>query len=389
MRRLAFAVVPVALLAGCSTPSPGGQTCGFAALPDPVLVLERSEDDETAALARLAGGCLDESPTDPVLGQDQFLLQAHATGQPFVGVNTDGSLREIAEDRIAITDTFDVYQDQTTPSSRPHGIYGVDVDGSGDLWVSRLDLPSVAILSPAGKLVTTVDLSDLDPDGNPDMNGILVQGGQAFVALEFLQDGPGGVVSDAAKQPGALAVIDVASRLRVGLIQLPGHNPVQRFVPTGSPSVFLMAMPGQHDLISQEDGIDSIDLAKGTATQVISETGLGGSVDNVVWAGPTEAYAIVEGPVAGVNPTSVVAFDPTRGVVTRTLAKAPYFTDDSLEGYVFVGLAVDGDVVLVADQTTGSAAIRVFPRAGGAELPRIPTTVDPPVSLLTLGAMPD
>jgi hypothetical protein len=217
------------------------------------------------------------------------------------------------------------------------------------------------------------------------MNGILVQDGKAFVALEFLTPGcGGGVESDTATQPGAIAVIDVASRLRTGLIQLPGHNPVHRFVPTDDPSVFLMAMPGRHDAIDLEDGIDSVDLAKGTATQIIGEKTLGGSVDNVVWASPNEAYAIVMGAVAGVNPTSVVAFDPTRGVVTRTLAKAPYFTDPNGEGYVFVGLALDGDDLLVADQTTTDPRIRVFPRAGGAELPAVRTKVLPPVSLLAL-----
>jgi hypothetical protein len=383
MRRIALAAAIVPLVAGCASTPADVETCGLASLPDPVLVLERSEDDQTAALGRYAGGCLDESQPDPVLGQDQFLLQAQATGKAYVAVNTDGSLRAIAEGGITITKTFDVYPIPTT-SGRPHGIYGVDIDDGGDLWVSRLDVPSVLVLSPAGAPVTAVDLSALDPDGNPDMNGILVQDGKAFVALEFLQDGDGGVAGDTAKQPGAVAVIDVASHELTGQIQLPGHNPVQRFVPTGSPSVFLMAMPGQHNAVEGDDGIDSIDLAKGTATQVISEEALDGSVDNVVWASPTEAYAIVLGAVPYVNPTSVVQFDPSRGVVTRTLAQAPYFTNKDLEAYVFVGLALDGPNVLVADQTSTDPRIRVFPRMGGAELPSIATKVLPPVSLLAL-----
>jgi hypothetical protein len=391
MRRVALAslAAPLILVAGCASTPPGGTRCGFTALPDPVIVLE-SDESTTAALARLAGGCLDEeSVADPVLGADQYLLQAHATGQPFVAVDDDGSLRPLAKDRNAITDTFYVYPEQSAPSCRPHGIYGVDADAGGDLWVSRLDVPSVAVLSPKGDPVTTVDLSDLDPDGNPDMNGIVVQDGKAFVLLDFLVEGTCGVTGDTAWQPGAIAVIDVAKRKRTGLIQLPGHNPFQGFAPTGSPGVFLVAMPGRHSdapmqpsAVSEEDGIDSVDLAAGTATQIISETALGGSVDNVVWASPTEAYAIVLGPEAGVNPTSVVEFDPSRGTVTRTIASPP--TDPSAQQYIFVGLALDGDFLLVADQTMADPKIRVFSRATGEEQAAIPTKVDPPVSLLTL-----
>ncbi len=391
MPRAALAV-PIALaapallaLTACSTPDAALTSCGNTTLADPLLILERG--DQSAALARLAGGCLTETGPDPVLGTDQNLLAAHA--RSFVGVNDDGTLRAVDPVTLLLTQTLSVYPDDPpAPSQPPHGIYGVDVDAAGNLWVSRDDLPELAILAPDGSLVAKVDLGTLDPDEHhPDMNGILIEGDRAFVALGFLtHGGGGGIMNDTARRPGMIAIIDTTSHAIVGHIDLVGHNPVHRLVPTDATGQrFIVATPGRHDSIDPDDGIDLVDLVAGTATQLISETALGGSVDNVVWASPTEAYAITLGPKAGINPTQVIAFDPQRNAVTRTLAKAPWFSDPQQgQGYVHVGLAIDGGDVVVGDHELDDPRLLVFSRANGAALPPIPTNVEAPWGLLVL-----
>ena len=381
----AAAAMPIALTLGaCSSPSAAVDTCGHEDPAQPVLVLERG--DQTAALARLSGGCFTETGADPILGSDQNLLAAH--GKPFVGVNDTGTLLALDVSTLQVTKTFSVYPDHPPqPSAPAHGIYGVDVDAAtGNLWVSRNDVPEVAVMAPGGSLAGTVDLGSLDPEGYADMNGILLVGARAYVALGFLTHAGGdGITSDLARRAGMIAIIDVASRTIVGHVDLVGHNPVHDLIPIDATGEkIIVATPGQHDAIDASDGIDLVDLTAGTATQLISETALGGSVDEVVWAGPTEAYAIVLGPQATINPTSVVAFNPQTGKV-HTLAQAPWFTDPANgQGYVHVGLALDGDVLLVGDHDEDAPAILVFSRATGEQLAPIPPSVEAPWGLLTV-----
>ena len=355
--------------------------------------------DETAALARLSGDCLTETAPDPVLGTDQMLLDAQSA--PFVGVNDDGSLRSIVADTLTIGTTFSVYPDHP-PSAIPYGIDGVDRDASGNLWVSRDDVNEVAILAPDGSLAGKVDLSSLDPtEGHPDMNGILIVGRYAYVALGFLTHGEdGGIISDLARRPGMIAVIDTVQRGVVNHFDLAGKNPVRKLIPIdGTGTKVIVATPGQHSVVEPGNGIDLVDLTAMTATQLVSETAFGvsaddtgGSIDEVVWAGPTEAYAITLGP-GDTNATKVWQFDPSTfdpthdTVQKKVLAQAPWFTDPtdpSKEGYVHVGLALDGTTLAVGDHTTGAAAIRLFTRPAGTALTPVTTTVEAPWALLTL-----
>jgi hypothetical protein len=355
-------------------------------LAQPLLVLEHS--GATAALANIIGNTFVESPPDPALGTDQNLF-TDGQGGFYVGVNDDGSLHVLDPRTRIVESTFSVYPDHPA-SATVHSIDGVAVDTSKNIWVSRDDVNEVAVLTPGGMFLGSVDLSSLDPDEHhPDMNGILIVGTKAYVALGFLTHGAGGAIaSDMARRPGMIAIIDTTSRTIVGHIDLVGHNPFRRLIPIDDTmQKIIVATPGRNDSVDPGDGIDLVDLAAGKATQLISETALGGSIDEVVWAGPDEAYAITLGPVPHVNPTSLIRFDPQSGQVTQPpLARAPSFCDPANgEAYVHVGLAVDGDVVAVGDHTTSAPAVRVFSRATGAELPSFYTTVAPPWGLLPFG----
>ena len=378
--------------AGCSSSAPpASKVCDYVSLPQPLLVLEHG-DQGTSALGLLSGGCFDETAGDPVLGQDQMLLDAD--GEPFVGVNTDGSLRAVDAEKLSVTSTTEVYPDQHVPpgtTPAPHSIYGVAVDAAGDTWVSRDDLSSLAIFKPGGALVTTIDLAGLDPMfHNPRMNGILIEGQTAFVALGFLSTPFPQGDADKAWQAGGIARVDTGTHEVGAMIKLMGHNPVRKLIPiddTGQ--TVIVATPGEHDAIAAEDGIERVDLAAGKTTQLVSETELGGSVDEVVWGGENEVYAIVLGPEAGLNPTRVLAIDPSRPAghrVVGTLAEAPWFKDKvNGQAYVHTGLALDGPYVLVGDQTNGRTRIHVFSRTTGAEvLPAIPTANGAPTALLAI-----
>ena len=372
-------VVAVFLVIGCASPPAVEESCGHVKTESPVLAVERG--DQTSAIARLADGCYVETPPDIVLGYDQNLLGAD--GRAFVGLNEQGTLRELDVQELKLGDAIDVYADK--PGSMTiHGIYGVAIDDAKNLWVSRADAGSIAIVRPDGSVDGAVDLSDLDDDGVPEMNGISIRDGRAYVALGFL---PTVNLSDSAKREGAVVVIDTVTRERVRVIDLVGKNPVRALIP-GDEGEILVATPGDHDAIDEHDGIDRVVLdGSSDVEQLVSETELGGSVDEIAWGGPTEVYAIVLGEQPGINPTRVVLIDPTRPAgerVVRELARAPYFDDPNAEAYVHVGLALTEHEVLVGYKRSSDPKILVFSRATGAPLAPIPTRVHPPAALLTL-----
>lgn len=388
LRRLLRTAAPcslaAALLGGCAEAPTSEETCGHPALDRALVVLERG--DQTSALGRLAEGCFTETPSDVVLGYDNNLLEAK--GDAFVAQNLEGTLRALDAAELRLGTTWEVYADQGA-SSDVHGIYGVDRDASGRLWVSRTDVGSLAIMEPGGGLSTTVDLADLDADdGVPDMNGILVAGDRAYVALGFLDFSkiPEPVVP---RREGALVVLDATTGERLSTIDLRGHNPVHAPVRTGDPGVVLLATPGVYDEIDPADGVDRVWLdGSRDPEQIVDEVELGGSVDRVVWAADDEVYVIVLGAVPAINPTRVLRLDPTRPPgerVVRELARARYFDDHDAPAYVHVGLALAGDHLVVADQDPGRPRLVVFARADGAEVASIPTKVDfPPAALVAL-----
>lgn len=373
MRRLALAVGSLSLVA-CVTPEAAITTCGAVQLDHPLLVLEQDHTGMgSSALGRIdEGGCFLEIP-DASLSGNGILATA---GQRIFFVDQqqgvldpiDAKTLGLAGDPIA---TFAVGKDPGEPN--PHGL---DVDAAGQLWIARFGMASVAVVDPSGKLAATVDLSDLDPDGVPDMEAVHVDGDRVHVALELLDfntDTTGLVLP---RGPGLIVTIDRATHERTGMFTLAGRNPYGRFAPMDAAgSRFAIATPGRIFATDAEDGIDVVDFAQGTATQLISEVELGGSATEVVVAGPTEAYAVVLGDVE-TSPTSLVRFDPSTHKRTQILDAAPLF----LHG----GLAIDGGLILVGDHTLEGAGILAFDRETQASRGRITAHRLPPWSLHTI-----
>lgn len=382
----AWLAVAALALSGCAGTPTIEQSCGHPDLGRTVVVLERG--DTTSALATLAGGCFTETPPSLVLGHDNTLLGAE--GRAYVGLNEQGTLHALDADRPEdprLGASWEVYRDQ--PASKlVHGIYGVDLDRAGNLWISRTEVGSLAIMKPGGALDAVIDLSNLDAgDGVPDMNGILVEGDRAYVAVGFLSyPAAGGYVVTPARA-GALVVIDTTTRERLSVIDLRGRNPVHAPVRTGDPNVVLLPTPGLYDSADASDGIDRVWLDGSRETeQLIGEAELGGSVEQLVWAADDELYALVLGPEPGINPTRLVRIDPTREAGDRVtvLAEAPHYADPDRPAYVHVGLALAGDHVVLADQNQDDPRLRVHARATGEEIAAIPVKIHPPAGLLAL-----
>ena len=370
MRALSLAVVSISIL-GCVTPEGAITTCGSVRLDHPLLVLEQ-RPGIASGLGRVdEGGCFLEIP-DASLSGDGVL--AAAGERVFFVDRQQGVLDPIDPETLGLAGdpiaTFAAGQDPG--AANPHGL---DVDAAGQLWIARFGLGSLAVVDPAGKLAATVDLSDLDPDGVPDMEAVHVDGDRVHVALELLEFNADAMGHALPRGPGMIVTIDRATRARTGMFALAGRNPFGPFAPMDAAGTrFAIATPGRIFATDAPDGIDVVDFAQGTAEQLISEIELGGSATEVIVAGPTEAYAIVAGD-GEKSPTLLVRFNPSTGTRTHVL--------DTATRFLHSGLALDGGLVLVGDHTIDTGGILAFDRATQAASGRITAHRLPPWSLHT------
>lgn len=357
--------------AGCSEPVDQASQCLGKSLERPMLVLE-SDRGSSSALGFLdTDGCFTET-ADVSLGTDPSL--SFSRGRAFVCARDQGVVLEVDAASRSITNVFVAYTEgEAAPN--PHD---VAVDADGKLWIARFNSPSAGIVMPDGSWGGEVDLSALGgTDGIPDMESIVSVGDFIYIALERLNadhkaEGPGLL----AEVPSSSPPFTVASTLEMGAAQ----NPFGRLIPAPwDATTIAAAAPGEIDTVNDANtnGIVFISLELAEAGLSISEASLGGSPLEIALAGPSEAYAIIGGPVPGVNPTSVVAWDPQTNTVTRTLA-------GPTDGFVFAGLAVNGPYVVVGDHTFGAPRIRFFDRASGTEAFSITPKLLPPIGLLAL-----
>lgn len=370
---IAFALYVSFVALGCGGEDQG-RPCAGVSLERPVLVLEQSDDHQASALARLdREGCLDEV-ADIVLGADTLLVEAN--GAPYVIVDDRGAdtLFAIDAEALAIAATYAVPH----PEGSWANAHGLGVTASGELWIGRYNLGSLARLDAGGAPVGEVDLADLDPDGVPEMDAVLVRGDRAFVSIERLDPtSDDGVWRP--RGPGSLAVLSTSPPYaREGEIPLLGGNPVGPLVSAGG-SVVWVATRGDVYAIDPTGGVDAIDLESGVATTIAFESVLGGTVSEVVFAAEDEGYAIVMGPGPD-SPTSIVRFDPTKPSDPPIVLASPPAQGQS---FVYAGLAVVGSVLVAGNRTRGAAAILLFDRSTGDLLGSVAPRLMPPWSMLS------
>jgi len=231
----------------------------------------------------------------------------------------------------------------------------------GSLFVALYNKPSLAVVSP-DEAIAHIDLSPFDTDGNPQAESVRIVDvsgvPKAFVALERLDDR-----DLTAKQPGLMLRIDVATRSIETAIELAGKNPFNPMMQLG-PMLFIAAPGNFDDARETQAGIERFDTRTSTSQLLISEADLGASVAEVAVTDDCGA-AIVAGPERGVNPTSLVTFDPRTGaLLTRPNAAVLGPTP----GYDLQALAWRGSRLYVGDRRRSDQGYRVhiFERASGA-----------------------
>lgn len=255
----------------------------------------------------------------------------------------------------------------------------------GTVVLPLYNVPKLAFAS-AGK-VEAIDLAAYDPDGNPQADAVTIVTGadgvsKAFVTLERLDD-RAGLRSNQASQ---MLRVDVKSRAVEAVIPLAGRNPFNPMATLGA--ALFLAEPGNFDAADDElAGIERFDTGTSTTRLLVTERAIGASVAEVAVTNGC-GVAIVAGATTGVNPTSLVTFDPDTGALQAPLA-APLY--GPTEGYDLQGLAWRGDTLYVGDRrrsADGTWPVHVFTRTSGCALAASPRVLSLPQRPVALGPTP-
>ncbi len=224
-------------------------------------------------------------------------------------------------------------------------------------YVTRLAEAELLIINPSSApdcsdfLLGTIDLSEFaDADGIPEMYQMAIVDGFLYVALQRLNN-----FFPAA--PGAIVEIDTATDTAVRLITLSAENP---FGATKGLTVrdgdLFVPQVGRFGV--KDGGIERIALPAGTSRGfIVTEEALGGDINDFVLVSDELGYATI-GLLDFTN--SVVAFDPSTGVVTRVLLEGVEFISD-LE-------LNDRGELFVLDRTLARPGVRIFRAEDGMEL---------------------
>lgn len=250
----------------------------------------------------------------------------------------------------------------------------VAVSPDGSLVVTRFDVPTLLLVPPSGE-PARVDLSQQDGDGNPDMSGVRVARGRAYVALGRL-DAKNKYRS---VQASAMAIVDLATRAVVGAPQLPGRNPFGAMYETPDHALWIAA-PGNFDQASEPDaGLVRFDTQTDTATLIVSEKALGGSAVEVVVDDASRCAVAIVADASAKNRTRVVVVR----LATRSVSELVGWTD----GFDLRSLALKDRLVL-GDRRASKQGYPLHTYRVGPDCAFVPdadsSVPGPPVAVRTL-----
>lgn len=335
----------VVALAACA-PSPDAGPTGAAE------VLVAASDYSSSMICGMPGRC--RRGVD--LGKDPQL--ALSNGRAFFIARDVDLVFELDPETGAPIARSSVHVDETKIGN-PHDVAAAP---DGSLFVALYNVPRIAVVKN-GAVIAQIDLSPYDPeDGNPEAESVRIVdvagAPKAFVTLERLEFdlSLGRYLS---RKPSTMLRIDVASRTVEAAVELAGRNPFNTM--NEAEGALFLAEPGDFDTAKEpRAGIERFDIATSTSRMVVREAELEGSVAEVAVAGGCGA-AIVAGPEATVNPTSLVTFDPAEGRPSGpVLGPTP--------GYDLQGLAWRGNTLYVGDrrEQRGRYVVHVLEREGAS-----------------------
>lgn len=160
----------------------------------------------------------------------------------------------------------------------PRGSNAHEVARVGDeLWVTRYDQPSLLILDPDdGASLGEVDLSELDPDGLPDVHDVLWLGDRVYVGAQRFDRS----VVPWASVEGRIAAIDPDTRSVVDAWPV-GPSPRLSVDPARPDQ--LLVVTGTYGVA--DGGVSRFDPASGALVALLDEAEVGRDVERVVGVG--------------------------------------------------------------------------------------------------------
>ena len=379
MRSVSWFCLLGAFAAACSSSSNGSNDSGSCTNAPELLVAASDYSSSVVCSAPCGIGT-----TGQDLGADPVLSASN--GRAFYIARDQDTIFELDPRTGKPTRSSAKLHDLAPPRGGTANPHDVAAAPDGTVVVPLYNAARLAFMKD-GVVTGSIDLSPYDGDGNPQADAVSIVtpvGGvpKAFVTLERLDD----THALASVQTSQMLRIDVTTRTVEATIDLAGKNP---FNPMGElDGALFLAEPGNFDAADDElAGIERFDTATSTTRLLVRERDLGASVAEVAVTRGC-GVAIVAGPASGVNPTSVVTFDPTTGQVFASLS-APLFGPTA--GYDLQGLAWRGSTLYVGDRRRaedGTWLVHVFERTTGCSLSPSARTIPLPQRPVALRPTP-
>jgi streptogramin lyase len=294
------------------------------------------------------------------LGQDPALSESR--GRVFFVARYEDQIFELDRACGAPVARFSVHGLARRGAANPQD---VAVAPDGTLWVPLFNEPAIALVGD-GSTLERIDLSALDPDGNPQASAVSMidVGGasKAFVVLELLD------ADLKSRRKSKIARFDARTHELEETRELLARNPFGRVHESGG--ALWLAAPGNFDALAEPDaGIERFDPATGESKMIVTEADLGGSAVEVAVRGACGVAIVAD--ATSKNATSLVTFDAEKGVVLAPASRALLRTED----FDLRSLAWLGDRLLVGDRRRAGAGypIHVFDRTGACDLHEAPS----------------
>jgi hypothetical protein len=243
----------------------------------------------------------------------------------------------------------------TGAGSNPQDVVAVGTK----LYVAALGLGELLVFDrAAGNARTTIDLSDLDPDGVPDCTALRVVGGRLYVTCGLLEN-------FRAVRPGKLVVVETATDTVATTVDLPFGNPTGPLTEVAG-ALYVATVPDYQDY---DEGC-LVRITPGpspSAACAITNQAIDGFLSRLAPRGDV---------VWGIHSAFDASFDAAGALVRVNLTDGSVSAPVTPASVLAQDLAVCGQHLFLADKATGAQGIRVFHVEGTAVSERTEDALD-------------